>query len=165
MAIKNPDLRVMVDANILISGIIWPRWPFEVLQHAIKKDFHLILCEYAITQARVHFQRRFGKYLDQFDEFLTCTDFEIVDNPSKELVSQNNSLVRDPTDVPIAVAAIQSNVEILVSEDKDLTAKDASTKELHNQLQVMISGTFLREIMGWTSYELEIVHKRTWRDL
>ena len=151
MAIKNPELRVMVDANILISGIIWPRWPFEVLQHAIRKDFHLILCEYAITQARVHIQRRFGNYLDQFDEFLTFSDFEIVDNPSKELVSQNILLVRDPTDVPIALAAIHSNVDILVSEDKDLTVKESSTKKLHNQLRVMISGTFLREIMGWTS--------------
>jgi predicted nucleic acid-binding protein len=37
------DLRVMVDANILIAGVVWPRFPYEVLRHALKGDCQLIL--------------------------------------------------------------------------------------------------------------------------
>jgi predicted nucleic acid-binding protein len=40
-----PELRVMVDANILIAGSVWPRWPYEVLQHALRGDFGLVLSE------------------------------------------------------------------------------------------------------------------------
>ena len=30
------DSRVMLDANVLIAGSVWPRWPYEVLQHALR---------------------------------------------------------------------------------------------------------------------------------
>ncbi len=53
----------------------------------------------------------------------------------------------------------------LVSEDKDLTTNDATTEKLRQQLKVYISGTFLREVMEWTSEELETVRGRTWRNL
>ena len=52
----NPDLRVMVDANILIAGVVWPRWPYEVLRHALRGDFRLVLSEYVIQQARRRIQ-------------------------------------------------------------------------------------------------------------
>ena len=52
MAPSQPELRVMLDANILIAGSVWPRWPYEVLQHALRGDFRLVLSEYVIQQAR-----------------------------------------------------------------------------------------------------------------
>jgi hypothetical protein len=35
--------RVFLDANILIRGITFPRFPYEVLRHAARGDFILIL--------------------------------------------------------------------------------------------------------------------------
>lgn len=35
---KKP-LRVMADANILMAGILFPRWFHEFLRHALKGDF------------------------------------------------------------------------------------------------------------------------------
>ncbi len=67
-----PELRVMVDANILIAGSVWPRWSFEVLQHALRGDFHLVLSNYILQQARAHIQTCFPNYSDQFDEFRNC---------------------------------------------------------------------------------------------
>ena len=166
----NPDLRgmgirVFLDANILIAGVVWPRWPYEVLQHALRGDFRLVLSEYVIQQARRHIQTRFPAYIDQFDELLQFSRYELVADPSKEQVTQCSDLVRDPTDVPVALAAINAGVVYLVSEDKDLTVQDESTAKLRQSLKVMISGTFLREVMGWSSEDLEKVRRRTWRDL
>jgi predicted nucleic acid-binding protein len=73
--------------------------------------------------------------------------------------------VRDPTDIPIALAAINAEVDYLVSEDKDLTAQDDTTAELRKHLTVYLSGTFLREVMGWSSEELEAIRGRSWADL
>ena len=160
-----PKLRVMVDANILIAGSVWPRWPYEVLQHALRGDFHLVLSEYIMQQARSHIQRRFPNQADQFDRFLQACEYELVADPTPEQVAQYQDLVRDPSDVPVALSAIQAGVNYLVSEDKDLTVQDATTAKLRQELNVMISGSFLREVMEWNSEDLEKVRHRTWRDI
>jgi len=48
MVVNQSELRVMVDANILVSGSVWPRWPYEVLQHALRGDFQLVLNQYVM---------------------------------------------------------------------------------------------------------------------
>ena len=160
-----PKLRVMVDANILIAGSVWPRWPYEVLQHSLRGDFQLVLSEYILQQARTHIRRRFPNHVDQFDKFLQVCEFELVADPTQEQVTQNLDLVRDPSDVPVALAAIHARVDYLVSEDKDLTVQDETAARLRQELKVMISGTFLREVMEWKSEDLEKVRHRTWRDI
>jgi hypothetical protein len=37
------------------------------------------------------------------------------------------------------------------AEDKDLTTQDKTAAELRRYLKIMLSGTFLCEVMGWTS--------------
>ncbi len=155
----------MVDANILIAGSVWPRWPYEVLQHALRGDFRLVLCDYVLRQARMRIQNRFPMYCDRFDDLVLSFHHEMVADPTREQVAQNIDLVRDPADVPIALAAIHAGVDYLVSEDKDLTVKDRTTLRLRRKLKVLISGTFLREVMGWKSDHLESIRHRTWRDI
>jgi len=154
------DLRVMVDANILIAGSVWPRWSYEVLQHALRGDFRLVLSKYIIQQAHRRILVRFPAYIDSFDALLQTCQYEIVADPAKELVDRYGDLVRDQTDVPIILAAINAGVDYLVSEDKDLTSAKPN-----QSLTVMISGTFLRQVMGRTSEELERIRYRTWRDI
>lgn len=45
-------LRVMVDANILVAGSIWPRFPYAVLHHATIGDYRLVLSPEIIAEAR-----------------------------------------------------------------------------------------------------------------
>jgi len=161
----NLKLRVMVDANILIAGSVWPRWPYEVLQHGLRGDFRLVLSEYILQQARMHIRRLFPNHEDQFDRFLQTCDYDLVDDPTLEQVDKNLALVRDPSDVPVALGAIHAGVDFLVSEDKDLTVQDETTTRLRQELKVLISGTFLREVMGWNSEDLEDIRHRTWRDI
>ena len=160
-----PSLRVMVDANILIAGSVWPRWPYEVLRHAVAGDYQLILTPYIIAQARTRLETTFPENAWRLEQILELADCEMVEDPSNGQLAQASNLVRDPTDIPVALAAINAEVDYLVSEDKDLTVNDKTTEQLRQQLSVLISGTFLREIMGWTSNELEEVRGRTWGDL
>jgi putative PIN family toxin of toxin-antitoxin system len=130
MATRPHSLRVMLDANILIAGSVWPRWPYEILRHAVKGDFQLVLTPYIITEARDRLSKRFPDNAWRFERILLAADYERVRDPTKRQVQKHSHLVRDPTDVPIALAAIQSRVDYLVSEDKDLTVQDATTAEL-----------------------------------
>ena len=82
MAQTQANLRVMVDANILIAGSVWPRWSYEVLQHALQGDFHLVLSEYIVQQARKHIWVRFPAYSDMFDEFLGACRYGLIADPT-----------------------------------------------------------------------------------
>ena len=91
--------------------------------------------------------------------------YEEASSPSTDEIRANQDLMRDITDIPIALAAIKADVDYFVSEDKDFTARDDTTAKLHEQLDVLLSGTFLREAMDWTSEELEAIRGRNWSDL
>ena len=155
----------MLDTTILLAGIVWPRWPYEVLQHALQGDFQLVLTQILIEEARRKFNERFPKWTEDFENFLKECNFEVVPVPSSEEILANQDLIRDITDIPIALAAINAGVDYFVSEDKDFTERNKTTAKLHNRLNTIISGTFLREVMGWTSEELERVRGRTWKDV
>jgi predicted nucleic acid-binding protein len=157
--------RVMVDATVLIAGSGWSRWPREVLLAGLRGEFQLVLSPYVIRQAHRNLSKRFPEHLERFEEFLSQANFELVPDPTPEEVAQHKGLVRDESDIPIALAAINAGVDYLVSEDKDFTAHDETTAKLHEQLKVLLSGTFLRQVMGWTSKELEEIRHRTWSDL
>lgn len=156
---------VFVDANILLSGSAFPRWPYEVLKHAVNEDYRLTLCPLVIKQAREHMQELFPQHLPRLDKFLREVDYELVPDPTQDEIDSNSNLVRDISDVAIALSAIAAKVDYLVSEDKDLTVQDESTAELRRHVKVLISGTFLREAMGWKSEELEKIRHRKWDDL
>jgi len=165
MAKMRPDIRVMLDANVLIAGSVWPRWPYEVLQHALSGDFQLVLSPYVIAQAEAQIAKSFPDNAWRFRQFIEGSNFELVQNPTKQQIEQAAGLVRDATDIPVALAAIEARADYLVSEDKDLTARDETTKQLRDQLTVLLSGTFLRAVMGWSSDELEGIRHRNWVDL
>jgi predicted nucleic acid-binding protein len=151
----------MVDANVLVAGTGWPRWPYALLQHAVTGDFQLVLTPYIITEARRNLQRIDPTTLPDFDDFLYLSKYEEIANPSPEVVTAHQGVVRDLDDIPVAVAAITAKVDYLISSDKDLTESD----ELKQQVPVLLPAVFLREHMGWTSDELEAIRHRKWSDM
>jgi predicted nucleic acid-binding protein len=155
----------MVDTTVLLSGIVWPRWPYEVLQHALGGDLRLVLSSTVIEEARRKFSEKFPAYMQDLEDFLGECVYEEAPEPSPEEILTHRDLMRDITDVPIALAAINAGVDYLVSEDKDFTARNETTAKLHEQLNVLLSGTFLRQMMGRTSKELEEIRHREWSDL
>jgi predicted nucleic acid-binding protein len=66
-------LRVAVDANVLVAGFGWPRWPYEIVRHAIQGDFTLVLSTLVIEEARRHIQQTLPAAVEDFDAFLRST--------------------------------------------------------------------------------------------
>jgi predicted nucleic acid-binding protein len=155
----------MVDTTVLLAGTVWPRWPYEVLQHPLRGDFQLVLSRTVIREAVRKFGEKFPLYAQDFEVFLIECGYTHIPEPSSQAVLAHRDLMRDITDIPIALAAINAGVDFFVSEDKDFTARDQTTAKLHQRLRVMLPGTFLRQVMGWTGQELEAIRHRTWSDL
>lgn len=165
MVERRGELRVLLDANILIAGSVWPRWPYEVMQHAANGDFRVLLTPYIIAQAYATLARKFPETKPYLDDFFSLPNIEFLKNPTTRQLAKAQDLVRDKTDVPVALASILAKADYLVSEDKDLTVQDESTAKLRAQVTVMLAGTFLRKVMEWKEEDLEKVHRRTWKDL
>lgn len=151
----------MVDANVLVAGLGWPRWPYAVLQHAIAGDYQLVLSQYILDEAHHHLKRIIPNALESFQDFLELCEYEIVDDPTPLMLIEHEKLVRDAKDIPVALAAITAKVDCLVSSDKDLT-DNAALKE---HMDVLLPAVFLRDCMGWSSTELEEIRHRRWADL
>jgi predicted nucleic acid-binding protein len=155
----------MADANIVIAGILFPRWFHEFLRHALRGDLRLALSEQAVREARARMERGTPAQSAALEQFLADCDPERVPDPDPEEVRRYPTLVRDAKDIPIALAAIAAGVDHLVSNDKDLTAEDETTAELRRHIRPMTVGRFLHEVMGWSSEELERIRLRTWADM
>lgn len=162
MAQPTPNLlRVMVDANVLVAGLGWPRWPYALLQHAVAGDYQLVLSPYVVEEARRHLARLAPESLPDLEQFLLLSQYEDVPDPTPAALAAHQDWVRDAKDVPVAVAALQAQVDYLISNDKDLT----ESAELTRRLPVLLPAVFLREVMGWSSQELESIRHRTWQEL
>ena len=159
-------LRVAVDANVLIAGIVFPRWPYEVLRHAEKGDFTLVLSPIVIREARRRIKQRFPNYEREFDEFLALVEYEEAPAPTPEEVAANQGLVRQEKDIPVALSILAARVDYFVTYDRDFTDEDETTEKIRKALPgIMLPPVFLREVMGWTSQELERIKHRRWSDL
>ena len=160
-------LRVMVDANVLVAGIAWPRFPYEVLHHATQGDFRLVLSPGVIEEARYTLAKipPTAMNLGDFEAFLNNTEIEYIPAPTKEEVAAHAGLIRDPKDIHVALAAIAAKVDFLVTQDADFIAEDESTREVQQRIAIYTPGRFLRVYLGHSSEELEIIRKRTWIDI
>lgn len=158
-------LRVFLDANILIRGVTLPRFPYEVLRHAAIGDFIPVFSPMVLDSARLYIQELFPEHLEALDVLLGLLNHELVPDPSPEEVAAHSNLMRDAKDIPVALAAIKAQVNYLVSTDRDFTDVDDTTAELRRHLEPLRVGSFLREILGWTSEALSAIERRRWPDL
>ena len=158
-------LRVFLDANILIRGTTLPRFPYEVLRHAARGDFIPVFSPMVLDSARLYIRELFPDYREALQVLLELLKGELVPEPLPEEVAAHGSLMRDAKDIPAALAAIHASVDYLVSTDRDSTDVDETTAELRQHLKPLRVGTFLREIMGWTSEALSAIEHRQWSDI
>ncbi len=161
-------LRVFVDANVLIRGITFPRYPYEVLRLAAQHKILLIISPSVLADARHYLTTLFPAHLPKLDALLAIAAVEIAADPTPEEVAANRNLVRDVKDVPVVLAAAKASVDYLISTDADLTDADESTEALRAMIapgKVLKVGVFLNQIMGRSHEDLDVISRRQWRDI
>jgi len=157
--------RVFLDANVLIRGVTFPRFPYEVLRHAARKEIVAIVCPLVLDSARLYVRERFPDHQAALEALLELLDLEVAPDPSLEEVTAHAGLVRDPKDIPVALAAIRARAEYLVSTDRDFVDEDDTTAELRPHVKPISVGAFLHEVMGWSHEALSAIERRRWSDL
>lgn len=117
------------------------------------------MSEIIVWEAKRNIERKFPVYILPFKDFLLKCPFILIQSPTKEEVSKNKGLIRDKSDIPIILSAIQAKVDFFVTGDKDIIDEISNIKR---GISFLTPSVFLKKVMGWKSGELEAVIHRTW---
>jgi predicted nucleic acid-binding protein len=159
-------IRVAIDANVLITGIVWPRWQYEILQHALREEFVLVLSPIVIAEARNRIVTTFPQFRAEFEFLMANLRYESAPVPTREEVSANHTLVRQLKDVPIALSIMAARVDYFVTYDRDFTDSSETTRAVQEAIPgIVLPPLFLRDILGWSSDDLEAIRTREWSDM
>ena len=123
-------MRVVVDTNVLISGILWLGIPHRIIELAEEKRITLCMTQPMLDELGEVLQRRkFARYLHtrrtSVEEILSALI------PLVELYSTTEIIIdhiADPDDTMFLVCAFTANAEFLISGDDHLLRLKQSGK-------------------------------------
>jgi len=108
---------IMIDANIIVSAILFPK---SIVSESVKNmilNHKLIISQYTIDEIIKVFNKKFPHRIDEMEIFIDKLPFKLFS--SKEVDNKKYPDIRDIKDKAILVDAIESNADIFVTGDKD----------------------------------------------
>ena len=132
-------MRIMVDANIIISAILFPQSIVtEVVKHIISNNV-LILSQYTIDEINEVFGKKFPHKIDEMKKFMEKLTYELF--TIKIIDNKKYPNIRDIDDSPVLANAIESNVDLLITGDKDFD------KIITTKLKIIKPREYINEYM------------------
>ena len=122
-------MRIMIDTNVLISAALFPKSQISLLIKKVTDTHELILCSYIIDELHEIFHRKFKDKIYLLDKFLYKLAYELIYTPT-DIKSGEYPEIRDKEDLPIIVSALLSDVDILITGDKDFFDIDIDKPEI-----------------------------------
>ena len=112
-------MRILIDTNILFSALVFPHSrPAAALLH-VANHHEMVLCDRNITELRDILQRKAPRFLPDAEVLLAELAYELI-----PAVDHAEKLIRDAKDQPILNAAIVSDVDVILTRDKDFLSLD-----------------------------------------
>ncbi|MDR1944337.1 MAG: putative toxin-antitoxin system toxin component, PIN family [Synergistaceae bacterium] len=119
----------MVDTNILVSAALFRNGSISEILKEIMSRYDLCICTFSLEELFIVFRRKFNHKMNDLDEFLRELSYELVYSPLK-IVKAGLPLIRDEDDYPVLVSAIDADIDVLVSGDKDFSCVDCERPEI-----------------------------------
>lgn len=112
-------MRILIDTNVLFSALIFPRSKPAKALFYIADNHDIVLCDRNITELREILGRKAPQYLPDAEVLLAEMSYELV-----PAIDYAEKLIRDAKDQPILNAAIVSDVDVILTSDKDFLSLD-----------------------------------------
>jgi putative PIN family toxin of toxin-antitoxin system len=110
-------MRIIVDANIIISAGLFPQSNVGKALAHIVKNHKLVLCQYTLDELKNVFKKKFTKRIEYFNKFIKELKYEVIDMNKKK--NKKYPSIRDVDDMPLLANAIEAKTDILITGDKD----------------------------------------------
>lgn len=119
----------MVDTNIVVSAVLFPKSKLVQMLGKITSDYTLVVCSYMVEELQKVFKKKFPDNLDDLEEFIVQLSYEYFYTP-KSIEKSKYPEIRDTTDLPILVSSILADVDILITSDKDFSTVKINKPEI-----------------------------------
>ena len=113
-------MRIMIDTNVFISIVIFHSKTLGTMLSEICEKHTLVLSTYILEELSNVLRYKFPNKIAAMDNILFNLPFETEFTPHI-LPKHNLFSVRDPKDEKILYSAITSDVDILITGDKDFS--------------------------------------------
>jgi len=119
-------MRLVLDTNVLVSGLLFPGGPPSRLVKAWRAgEFELVISDFLIdelTRIWAHLAQRLKASPNDLADFLDTIALraELLRIDAVMVAQASTAGLRDPNDLPVLALLIGSGADYLVSGDKDL---------------------------------------------
>ena len=129
-------MRIMLDSNVVISIVVFNSKNLKKMLEIIIEKYKLVLSSYVLDELKEVVKRKFKNKLSDLDEFLYNLPFEIYYTP-ETIINKNLAEIRDIKDAPVLYSSIMSDVDILITGDKDFDNLDIEKPEILSPSQFL----------------------------
>ena len=112
-------MRIMVDTNILVSAALNQNSKTSYALSQAMREHTLVICTYILEELQDVFMRKFPSKTASLDAFLSKLAFELCYTPK---INSDTPDMRDEDDRPILQAAIDAEVDAILTGDNDFHA-------------------------------------------
>jgi len=133
-------MRIMADANIVVSAILFPKSVVANAFSHLIDNHNLVLSKYTIDEIKDVFKEKFPHRIIEMEGFLEKTPYELFKLNNFDNKKYPN--IRDIDDLPVLANAIESKVDLLITGDKDF---DDVTIE---RLKIISPREYINEYIG-----------------
>lgn len=109
---------IVLDTNVLISGIFWSGYPYQILEAWRNKKVKIIYSSQILDE-----YIRIGKGLSRKYPLIDISPFielMVIHGQLQEPIQLQHPVSRDPDDDKFIACALSANCNIIVSGDSDL---------------------------------------------
>jgi putative PIN family toxin of toxin-antitoxin system len=135
------ECRILIDANTLISGIVFRGNEHQLLLNGKTAGMLLLTPRDAVDEVRKTLAVKFPGESRLFDLFLELSGVRVIEKSIYSSDLHKYAFVRDPEDRYVLAAAVNSGCGYIVSGDKDLLTigeyKGVKIKTTGDMLKIM----------------------------
>ncbi len=119
----------MVDTNILVSAALFPHRGISTMMREIMWRYELCICTFSLDELFMVVERKFKHKKEDFDDFFRQVSYSLIYTPAS-FKKEDLPTLRDEKDYPVLLSAIDGDIDVLVSGDKDFSCIECKRPEI-----------------------------------
>lgn len=121
-------MRVMVDANVLLSALVLrSQNALRVIEHASSDGNELVLSTWVLGEVRRVVALKWPSRTQSLESLLLAMRYELVVTPPDDEIEWGLFEIRDPMDYPVLYSAVFADVDVFVTGDRDFAGVDVGS--------------------------------------
>ncbi len=123
-------IKIFLDSSAVIAGVISSSGAARVLLVMSENgQIETFISEQVIAESERSIARKVPHALPELRETLKDSKLKVIHNPTPSEIKKNVSLIADPDDVPILLAAMKAHVDYLATHNRKHFLDDPKVAE------------------------------------